>query len=97
MRRQEIVNLLQKQLNTLHTQYKVRHLSLFGSVARDEAKPNSDVDILVEFEGAPTFDGFMELKFFLEDTLHAPIDLVTQEALRPRMRPLIESEMVYVA
>lgn len=97
MRCDKAVNLLKKQSTALHSQYGVKHLSLFGSVARDEARPESDVDILVEFDGKPNFDRFMELKFFLEDILHTRVGLVTKDALKPRMRPLIESELVHVA
>jgi predicted nucleotidyltransferase len=52
---------------------------------------------LVEFDGAPTFDLFMDLKFFLEDPLSRRVDLVTRAALRPKMRPIIEREAVRVA
>jgi predicted nucleotidyltransferase len=51
-------------------------LALFGSVARDEATAESDVDLLVEFEGGATFDRYMDLKFFLEECLgFGPIQL----------------------
>ncbi len=55
----------------------VKSLALFGSVARDEASADSDVDMLVEFEGPATFAQYMDLKFFLEDLLGCPVDLVT--------------------
>jgi predicted nucleotidyltransferase len=55
------------------------------------------VDLLVEFDEAPTFDRFMDLKFFLEDLLSRRVDLVTRAALRPGMRPAIEREAVRVA
>lgn len=52
---------------TLRERFALRSLFVFGSVARDEAKPTSDVDVLVEFEGQPTFDRYMDLKFYLKD------------------------------
>ncbi|MGH2456741.1 MAG: nucleotidyltransferase family protein [Candidatus Limnocylindria bacterium] len=52
---------------------------------------------LVEYDGAATFDRYMELKFFLEDLLGRKVDLVTRNALRPRRRPSIESEAIRVA
>ena len=55
----------------------VRSLLLFGSAARGEAGPDSDVDLLVEFEGAPSFDRYMGLRIFLEDQLGRPVDLIT--------------------
>ena len=60
---------------------------MFGSVARNEATAQSDVDVLVDFDGPATFDAFMGLKLLLEDTLRTRVDLVTRAALKPRLRP----------
>jgi hypothetical protein len=76
--------------------FGVKSLALFGSVARGEARRDSDVDILVEFEGPATFDQYMDLKFWLEDLFGCPVDLVTRKALKPRLRPYVEKEAVYV-
>ena len=78
-------------------QFGVRSLALFGSVARDDARPDSDVDLLVEFYGPTTSDGYMGLKFFLEDLLNRRVDLVTQRALRPALRSYVERDLVRVA
>jgi uncharacterized protein len=75
----------------------IQALYVFGSVARGEASENSDVDFLVEFEGAPSFDRYMDLKFLLEDALGCTVDLVTRAALKPRMRDTIEKEARLVA
>ncbi|OGI47445.1 MAG: DNA polymerase subunit beta [Candidatus Muproteobacteria bacterium RIFCSPHIGHO2_01_FULL_65_16] len=75
----------------------VRALSVFGSVARNEAGPQSDVDLLVEFEGTADFDRYMDLKFYLEDLLGRRVDLVTRGALRPRLQQIVEREAVRVA
>jgi predicted nucleotidyltransferase len=75
----------------------VEDLAVFGSVARDEAGPGSDVDVLVRFSGRATFDGFMDLKFYLEDLVGLRVDLVTQKALRRELRPEVEREAVHVA
>lgn len=75
----------------------VARLFLFGSVARDEARADSDVDLLVDFAGAPTFRGYMDLKFLLEDLLGRKVDLVTRSGLRPRALPAIEREAIRVA
>ena len=74
----------------------VASLILFGSVARNQAGPNSDVDLLVEFQGKPSFDRYMDLKFFLEDTLGQPVDLVTKDALKPRLLPYIKKDAIDV-
>jgi predicted nucleotidyltransferase len=77
--------------------FGVARLAVFGSVARGEAEAESDVDLLVEFAGTPSFDGFMDLKYFLEELLARKVDLVTSKSLRPRLRPTIERELVDVA
>ena len=75
----------------------VRSLRLIGSVARGEATEGSDVDLLVEFDGPPTFSGFMTLRIFIEDLLGAQVDLVTESGLREGVRPHVEREAIRVA
>lgn len=71
----------------------VRRLALFGSVLRNEARPDSDVDVLVEFiPSQKTFDRFMALADLLEETLGHPVELVTTEALSPYIGPHILAE-----
>ena len=97
MRRSEIVGILRSRLQMIHATFGVKDLMLFGSAVRDEISPESDVDVLVEFEQQPDFDRFMDLKFFLEDILKVKVDLVTRAALKPRMRPMIEKEAIHVS
>lgn len=94
--RTEVVTLLHNE-RTRIAAYGVSSLFLFGSVARDEARGDSDVDLLVEFAQQPTFRGYMDLKFFLEDLLGHPVDLVTRSGLRPRVLPAVEREAIRVA
>ena len=75
----------------------VDSLAVFGAVARGEARPDSDVDILVDFRGEATLSRFMELKSLLESSLGRRVDLVTRKALRDRLRPAIEKDAVRVA
>jgi predicted nucleotidyltransferase len=96
MRRDDAVSALRAPLPELRREFAVRSLALFGSTARDEARDDSDLDVLVEFAGTPTFDGFMGLKLFLEDQLRRKVDLVTAEALKPRLRPIVEREAVHL-
>lgn len=71
----------------------VRRLALFGSVARNEATPDSDVDILVHFEpGSKSFDRFLALSELLETSLGRHVDLVTAESLSPFIGPRILAE-----
>jgi len=76
----------------------VRRIGLFGSFVRGEAEPDSDVDILVEFEsGRKTFDSFLALSLLLEEALHREVELVTLESLSPYLGPHILAEVEYVA
>ena len=75
----------------------VKSLGIFGSIARDEAGPGSDVDVLVEFDGTTSFDGYMDLKDLLERALERRVDLVTQRALKPMVRPYVERDLIRVA
>jgi len=77
--------------------FGVRALDVFGSVARGDARPDSDVDLLVDFERPLTSDAFFGTKFFLEDLLERRIDLVTRETLREPIRRAVERELVRVA
>ena len=97
MRRSEALVLLKAHTSELARRFGVRELTLFGSVAPDEATPDSDVDVLVTFNGPASFDRFMDLKFFLEEILSARVDLVTRAALRARIRPTIDREAIRVA
>jgi uncharacterized protein len=72
-------------------------LKLFGSMARNTARQDSDADFLVRFSGSPTFDRFMDLKLHLEDVLGIKVDLVTEDALRPQMRQSVEKDALIVA
>lgn len=95
MRRQNILHCLNQDKRALK-QYDVKTLSLFGSVAREEEKETSDVDILVTFNRPLGLFAFMELKDHLEGILDAHVDLVTEDALHPRLRSRILKESIHV-
>ena len=90
-----------EQLTELCQRHRVRELSVFGSVARGHARPDSDVDVLVEFE--PTarigFIALSQLTHDLERLLGRPVDVVTKRGLNPRIRDhvLAEAEVVFAA
>ena len=91
------MSILKNHGTELRKRFGLRRLAVFGSVARGEATTGSDVDLLVDFEGTPDFDRYMDLKFYLEDLLGRKVDLATTGALRPRLKPRIEQEAVNVA
>ncbi len=95
--KQSIALQILKRIKPLLTQqFGVERLALFGSTARDEATENSDVDILVSFEGVATSQRYFGVQFYLEDCLGCAVDLVTDKALRPQLRPFIELEAIDV-
>ena len=76
----------------------VSRIGLFGSFVRGEQHPDSDIDLLVEFEtGQKTFDAFMELSFLLEEVFQHRIELMTVESLSPYIGPHILKEVEYAA
>jgi predicted nucleotidyltransferase len=97
VRRDDAIAALRTFLPAMRRDYGVRRVALFGSTARDEASEKSDLDILVDFDKAPPLDAFLGLKYFLEDRLGLKVDLVTPDALKPRMRPAVEREAMDVA
>ncbi|MCB9896768.1 MAG: nucleotidyltransferase family protein [Planctomycetes bacterium] len=97
MKRADVIARLEAHREDIRARFGVDALFLFGSAARDEACEASDVDLLVRFSGPATFSGFMGLKFELEGLLGCPVDLVTERALRDRLRPSIERDAIRVA
>jgi predicted nucleotidyltransferase len=97
MDRAKVLSLLRDRFDEIQSRFAVKRLALFGSAARDEMRVDSDVDVLVEFQGPATFDGYMDLKYFLEDLLNTPVDLVTDKGLRKEIRPIVESKAIHVA
>lgn len=97
MAAEDVIEVLRGRREEIRERFEVRSLLVFGSLARGEMTEDSDIDVLVEFEGPATFDRFMDLKFFLEDLLDRPVDLVTRKALRPALERTVEREGVHVA
>lgn len=93
MRLFQAIEALRGHLPELRQSFGVKSLSVFGC---DEATDRSDVDVLVDFEGDTTFDGYFGLKEALERILGTKVDLATRAMLKPRVRPRIEREAVHV-
>ncbi len=97
MRRDTVIASIRAHLPELRQRFGVRDLAVFGSVARDEATSTSDVDVLVEFDGPTTFDGYFGVKERLEELLGTRVDLATPLMLKPRLKVEVEREGVRVA
>ena len=96
MNRETVLALLRAHLPELRERFGVQQLRLFGSVARGTALPDSDVDVLVGFDGPATAKRYFGVQFYLEDLLQRPVDLVTEKALRERLRPYVQREAIAV-
>lgn len=96
MNRAEILTTLKSRRELLARRFGARRLALFGSAARDELRPDSDIDVLVEFDGPPSFERYFELKDYLEQALGRPVDLVTESGLKPRARRQVERDLIRV-
>jgi hypothetical protein len=93
--REEVLSLIEKNRDALR-KLGVRRLGLFGSYARGEATPGSDLDFVVEFSDK-SFDAYMDLKGFLEELFRSRVDLVTLSSIKPRLLPIIQREAVYAS
>jgi len=93
---EKTLQLLAVSKPVLAKRFGVTRLALFGSTVRDAARADSDIDVLVAFDGPATSARYFGVQFYLEDLLGRPVDLVTEKALRPELRPYIESEARHV-
>jgi hypothetical protein len=93
MKRDQLLAILSAHRDDLRLRYGVSSIAIFGSVARDEAGPGSDVDLLVEFD-RPIGLRFFELNDHLEELLGCRVDLGTPQSLKPRLRERVLAEAV---
>ena len=96
MKKNEALEILSKIKPELVERFGVTRLALFGSTAVDKARPDSDVDIVVAFDGPATSKRYFGVQFLLEDELGHPVDLVTEKAMWSELRPYIEREAINV-
>ena len=97
MRRDDVLLVLCANRERLRSEFGVKSLTLFGSVARDEARPTSDVDLLVEFDLPTGYFGLVRLQLRLQQLLGCAVDLGTAASLRPSMRQRIDKQAIRVA
>ncbi|MBI4310521.1 MAG: nucleotidyltransferase domain-containing protein [Chloroflexi bacterium] len=95
LRRDDVIELLRAHEADLR-KLGVRSLALFGSVVRDEARPDSDVDIMAEYEEGVTLFGLARLNRYLEELLGAEIDLSERKMIHKELQPRIYREAVNV-
>jgi predicted nucleotidyltransferase len=96
MKRSNVLRILLEKRGELSKKYAVKSLALFGSVARDEARPDSDVDLLVEFDQPVGVFTFIGLQQFLEILLGYKVDLGTLRSLKPRLKDIVLQEAINI-
>ena len=96
MIKEKVLRLLREHLEEIRG-FNIQKISIFGSVARNQEGPQSDIDILIKFDGPPSYDLYMDLKFFLEDLLGRKVDLITEDGIRTEIREFVEKDLIRVA
>ena len=84
---------IREKITPLLKRYGVEYAGIFGSVARGETNPDSDIDILIRFNGRPTFSAYLQLDDGLRKELGRDVDLVTEGAVNKFLRPYIEQDL----
>ena len=94
--RDEVLSQLRKHKPELEKQFGITTLALVGSLARDEASEDSDIDLLVGFDHPATSRSFFGVQFYIEDLLERPVDLITEKFLNDNRRSYYKAEAFYV-
>ena len=96
MKQEVVIHLLKQKNAELAKQFGVKSLSLFGSVARNEATTASDIDLLVEFNRPVGYFGLFALQDYLEELLGCRVDLGTPDSLKSHIRDRVLGEAIHV-
>jgi hypothetical protein len=96
MQSQDVIDILRRNADTLRER-GVKHAALFGSVARGEAGPESDIDILIDLDPSVGFDVFsyVGLKSFIEELFPGRVDVVNRAALKPYLRQPVAADLLH--
>jgi uncharacterized protein len=94
--RDEVLQILTQQKPLLLKTYRITEIGLFGSYARGEQRDDSDMDILIEYEKAPSLFTLVELRDYLSELFAMKVDVVTRNGLKPRIRERVLAEVIYL-
>ena len=97
MKRNQAIRILAGRRSELHENYAVKSLALFGSVACDDARHGSDVDLLVEFSRPVGLFQFIGLQQYLKSLLGCPVDLGTRTSLKDYLKESLLQDAIHVA
>ncbi|MEA2017623.1 MAG: nucleotidyltransferase domain-containing protein [Campylobacterota bacterium] len=98
MNKNEVIDYLKSKQQYFYDNFGIKFIGIFGSVARDEMKDSSDIDILYKIEKDKKLSMFKYLKIssLLEEFFHKKIDLVRIETLKPTVKNYIQKDLIYV-
>lgn len=91
-----ILNCLKKEKSTIQNRFKVKTLGVFGTIARGNATPESDVDILIELDETIDLFSFARLQLYLSELLEKKVDLVLKTEIKSRLKESILKETIYI-
>ena len=94
--RKDVLALLRSHREVLRERFGVTEISLFGSFARDEATDESDVDVVVKFEGKPTLMTYSGAQLYLEGLFGRSVDLAQHKDIRKELLPYVERDLMEV-
>jgi len=92
----EVLQMLAQQKSSLLETYQITRLGIFGSYARGEQTDDSDIDILVEYEKAPSLWQLIELRDYLSELFTIKVDVVTRNGLKARIKEKVLAEVIYL-
>lgn len=93
---EDIKQVLKQNQSVLQKNYRITELGIFGSYVRGEQTETSDIDVLIDYEQAPTLFKLVELRSYLSELMETKVDVVTKKGLKPKIRERILSEVVYL-
>jgi len=94
MNKNEILEFLKKNKKNIQERFDINSIALFGSVAKNSANKNSDIDILVDMK--PSYKNYYLLKQYFENIFNKKVDLVTKNSLRSFIKEEIDKDLIYV-
>ena len=96
MTKEQALQILRENRTTLTETYGVRKIGLFGSIVRDQLRPESDIDIVVEIDTEKKkLHNFLALRRYLENQFGRPVDLGIESTLKPVIRDAVQNEIAY--
>ena len=96
LNRDDVLGLLREHKPIMKERFGVSEISLYGSFARDEANDDSDIDVVVKFEGKPTAKTYFGAQFYIEDLSGRKVDLARRHELRKEILPYVDKDLINV-